>query len=94
MQLSITYTLLHDSPTTVQITPAIWIKWERRFKTKISALATGGLGYEDLAFLCFEAHRAAGNPKPATFDLFIDVLQGIDTDGVDPNPTNPEASAA
>lgn len=94
MQLNITYRLNDSDRITVDITPVVWIRWERRFKTKISLLEKQGLGYEDLAFLAFEAARAAGHKTPPTFDAFCDALAELDTDGVTENPTNPGASAA
>lgn len=93
MQLSITYRLTNGDRNTVDITPVVWIRWERRFKTKISLLDRQGLGYEDLAYLAFEAARAAGQKTPPTFDTFCDQLAELDTDGVTENPTNPGASA-
>lgn len=92
MHLNIAYKLAHGDASTVSITPAVWIRWERRFKTKIGNLEKNGLGYEDLAYLAYEAAKAVGDVKgTVTFDQFIDQLEQLDADGMDPNPTNPGA---
>lgn len=92
MHQTIGYQLEGENPSTVTITPGVWIRWERRFKTKIGALSGGNLGYEDLAYLAYEAAKIAGDIKSATFDQFVDRLVALDTDGMDGNPTNPAAS--
>jgi hypothetical protein len=37
-----------------------------------------GVGVEDLAFLCYEATRAAGTTVPGNLDLFISSLASIE----------------
>lgn len=92
MHLNITYQLTGGNASTVSITPAVWIRWERRFKTKIGNLEKNGLGYEDLAFLAYEAAKSAGEIKgTTTFDGFVDQLEQLDADGMDTNPTSPGA---
>ena len=66
-----------DGPFTV--TTNLWAvtQWERKFKTKASEMANG-IGIEDLAFLCYEATRAAGTTVPGTLDQFISSLASIE----------------
>ena len=69
------------------------VAWERRFKTKASALATA-LGLEDLAFLAYEAAKQSGVTVPAVFDDFLKRVESITVvEEHDTNPTGGEHSA-
>ena len=69
------------------------VAWERRFKTKASALATA-LGLEDLAFLAYEAAKQSGVTVPAVFDDFLKRVESITVvEEHDTNPTGGEPSA-
>lgn len=69
------------------------VAWERKFKTKASALATA-LGLEDLAFLAYEAAKQSGVTVPAVFDDYLKRIEAITVvEEHDTNPTAGEPSA-
>lgn len=90
MQLSLIVTTADGSPTSVVVTPAAWIRWERLTKSKIGNLERDGLGLEDMARLAYES--LPRDSRPGTFDAFVDSLTAIEP-GPTANPTNPEALA-
>ena len=62
------------------------IQWERKTKQKYSAVASAGLGFEDLYLLAHIALRDNGHVVP-DFDRFCKEVQNIDVNVQDPNPT-------
>lgn len=62
------------------------VAWERKFKSKVSKLAEG-IGLEDLAYLAYEASKAAGRTMPAVFDDFINKCDNIEVVDTDNRPT-------
>ena len=62
------------------------IQWERKTKQKYSAVASAGLGFEDLYLLAHIALRDNGHTVP-DFDRFCKEVQSIEVDVEDPNPT-------
>lgn len=90
MQLSLTVTTADNPPTSVVVTPAAWIRWERLTKSKIGNLERDGLGLEDMARLAYES--LPRDTRPATFDAFVDSLSAIEP-GAPERPTNPGPSA-
>ena len=62
------------------------VAWERKFKSKVSKLAEG-IGLEDLAYLAYEASKAAGLTMPAVFDDFINKCDNIEVVDTDNRPT-------
>jgi hypothetical protein len=50
----------------------LWVitQWERKYKSKITQMATG-IGAEDLAFLAYEACKVSNVVVDAAFDSFI-----------------------
>ena len=73
----------------VVTTPLVLIRWERKMKSKVSALGTGNIGLEDLAVMAYEASRVAGRTVPANFDDWLAKIQSIEPVGDDtPDPTD------
>ena len=77
MQLRLKATFNDGSTNEVTTNLMTIVSWERKFKRKASEMAQG-VGVEDLAFLCYEATRAAGTTVPSTLDLFISSLASIE----------------
>ena len=73
-----------------EVTTNLWcaVQWERKYKRKMSDLASG-IGAEDLAYLAFEASKLHGVTVPVVFDDFIKKLAAMPevVDHEDPNPT-------
>lgn len=69
-------TAADSSLQSVAVTPAAWIRWERRSKSKIGNLERDGIGLEDMAFLAYESMPKES--RPATFDAFVDSLTAIE----------------
>lgn len=70
----------------------IEVAWERRYKKKMSSLASEGLGVEDLAFLAFEYCKQQGITVPIVFDDFlksVEVDLADDQDTANPSPLAP-----
>lgn len=86
MQLSLDVTVTGRPPRPVTVTPAAWVRWERKFKTKIGNLERDGIGVEDMAYLAYESMTA--DDRPATFDSFVAELVEI-TPGAAERPTPP-----
>ena len=77
MQLTLKATFNDGNTNTVTTNLSTVVAWERKYRRKASEMAQG-VGVEDLAFLCYEATRAAGNTVPGTLDLFISSLASIE----------------
>lgn len=73
----------------VTTTPLVLIRWERKMKSKVSALGGGDIGLEDLAVMAYEASRVAGRTVPAKFDDWLETIRSIEPVGDDtPDPTD------
>lgn len=69
---------LADGPVVVTTDLFTIVQWERKFKRKMGD--GGGLGLEDLAFMCHEqAKRTDGVVVPVVFDDFLKKLLDITT---------------
>lgn len=93
MKLTLRVEFLNGQQATVETNLWVITQWERKFKSKISALASG-VGAEDLAFMAFEACRMANIETPLLFDDFIkkiDKVEVIDSDN--PKATQEEPNA-
>ena len=66
------------------------IAWERKFKSKASALAQN-IGMEDLAFMAWECAKHSGIAVPLMFDDYVKKLDSIEVVSDEPaNPTEGE----
>jgi hypothetical protein len=93
MELSIDVDL-GEGPFTVTTNLWVIVQWERKYKRKASDLANGA-GMEDIAYMAYEACRAAGVVVPAVFDDFVKRAKQITPGEVDtPVPTEPAPTAA
>lgn len=94
MDLRLTYRLDYRPEETVEVVagPFVLMLWERRYKTKVSALSESQ-GIEDLLYLAWEASRVAQKHVPATFDDFARTVVGLEIIGPDSDPTDPVPSA-
>jgi hypothetical protein len=75
----------------------LWVitQWERKYKSKITQMATG-IGAEDLAFLAYEACKVSNVVVDAAFDSFIkkvDKVEVLDTEAENPTQGEPSADA-
>lgn len=71
----------------VTTTLATIVAWERRFKRKASEMAQAA-GIEDLAYMAWEAAKAAKVVVPGSFDMFVEQLEEIDVIAEEaPRPT-------
>ena len=83
-----------DGPQIVTTNLFTVITWERKYKRRAGDLAAG-IGAEDLAFLAYEASKAAGITVPLMFDEYAKTIVSLDVLGTeDQNPTPPGATAA
>lgn len=82
MELTITVTTV-DETYQVTTTPWVIMAWERKYKTKVSKVATDGLGLEDLAYLAWEASKTSGRTVPMSFDAFAQSIKGLELGGDD-----------
>lgn len=90
MKLTLEVTPTEGEPYQVTTNLFTVVAWERKFKSKASALASA-LGLEDLAFLAFEAAKQNGVTVPAVFDDFLRRLESVTVvEQHDQNPTNGE----
>jgi len=67
----------------------LWVitQWERKYKSKITQMATG-IGAEDLAFLAYEACKVSNVVVDAAFDSFIKKVDKVEVlDSETENPT-------
>jgi hypothetical protein len=88
MQLTLKVERLNEQPYEVKTNLQVIVAWERRFKSKASALANG-VGMEDLAYMAYEASRIAGEVVPATLDAFIASIVNLEiVDGEPARPTD------
>ena len=93
MELRIRVTQESDTYEVVT-TPWVIMQWERKFKTKVSRVASDGLGLEDIAWLAWEASKAAGRTVTINFDQFAKDVRGIELVGDDEaTPTHAAPSA-
>lgn len=77
MQLTLKATFNDGNTNTVTTNLSTVVAWERKYRRKASEMAQG-VGVEDLAYLCYEATRAAGITVPGTLDQFISSLASIE----------------
>ena len=70
MKLHLRVTQHNTDPYEVTTNLVTLVAWERRFKRKASDMANG-IGVEDLAFLAWEASKAAKIVVPAEFDTLL-----------------------
>jgi hypothetical protein len=73
----------------------LWVitQWERKYKSKITQMATG-IGAEDLAFLAYEACKVSNVVVDAAFDSFIKKVDKVEVlDSETENPTHEAPSA-
>ena len=77
MQLKLKATFNDGSTNEVTTNLMTIVMWERKYKRKASEMAQG-IGVEDLAFLLYEATRAAGTTVPGSLDAFINTVASID----------------
>lgn len=83
-----------DGPQIVTTNLFTVITWERKYKRRAGDLAAG-IGAEDLAFLAYEASKAAGITVPLVFDDYAKKIVSLDVvSEEDQNPTPPGATAA
>jgi hypothetical protein len=93
MKLRYRVTRTGMEPYEVNTNLFVVVAWERKFKTKISAMRDG-FGYEDMAYQAYEASKLAGVVVPVTFDDFIRQLEDLEVvDQEQENPTHAEQSA-
>jgi hypothetical protein len=90
MQLEIKLDL-GDGPFTVRTTLYCWVLWERKTKQKIGDLAAGP-GFDDLAYLAYEACKQQKIVVPAVYDDFVKKIIDLgleDTDADRPTEAAP-----
>lgn len=90
MKLRYRITRRGQEPYEVDTNLFVVVAWERRFKTKVSAMRDG-FGYEDMAFQAYEASKLAGVVVPVAFDDFIKDLEDLTV--VDQQLENPTPGA-
>ena len=77
-----------DGPVVVETNLYITVLWERKFKRKASDLANG-VGAEDLAFMAYEAMKAAKITVPMMLDDFLKKIVTLEVvDSETENPTH------
>jgi hypothetical protein len=83
-----------NGPETVTTNLFTVITWERKYKRRAGDLAAG-IGAEDLAFLAYEASKAAGITVPLVFDEYAKKIVNLEVvSQEDQNPTQPAATTA
>jgi hypothetical protein len=93
VDLSLNVTMRTGESWTVKTDALSIVWWERMRKTKISALADGSAGAEDLYALAYCATKRSDRSIPP-FDDWLAMLDTVDPLGDDtPDPTPAEASA-
>lgn len=90
MKLRLEVTPIGGEPYQVTTNLFTVIAWERRFKSKASALANA-LGLEDLAYLAYEAAKQANLVVPVVFDDFLQQIESVTV--VEADQTNPTPGA-
>ena len=94
MDLSLKVVMRTGESYQVTTDPLSIVWWERMRKTKISALADGSAGAEDLYALAYCATKRTDRKVPPNFDDWLAMLETVDPLGDDtPDPTPAEASA-
>lgn len=93
MRLKITVETTDGVRSVAEILPVDVMKWERKYKTKISAAATGGLGMEDLAFLAHGSLLRTGHVSEASVDVWIQSVTALEPGDDTAVPTDPDRSA-
>ena len=96
MRLPITLTFDNGTTATIMAGPLAIMRWERRYKTKVSRWATDGIGAEDLLYLAWEGLRIGGAPTPASFEEWAATVYEItngETEDADPFPPAPTATS-
>lgn len=84
-----------EGPILVETNLFITVLWERKYKRKASDLAQG-VGAEDLAFMAYEAMKAAKITVPAVLDDFIRkivALEVVESEAANPTPEAPTDAA-
>jgi hypothetical protein len=72
-----------------EFTTNLWVitQWERKFKTKLSQIASG-LGGEDLGYMAYECAKIAGKTVPAMFDDYLKKVVTLEVvEDTNANPT-------
>lgn len=93
MDLSLEVRMTTGETYTVTTDPLSIVWWERMRKTKISALADGSAGAEDLFALAYCASKRTDRKVPPSFDDWLAMLDNVEPLGDDtPDPTRAEAS--
>ena len=93
MDLSLEVRMTTGETYTVTTDPLSIVWWERMRKTKISALADGSAGAEDLFALAYCASKRTDRKVPPNFDDWLAMLDNVEPLGDDtPDPTLAEAS--
>jgi hypothetical protein len=76
-----------DGPLEISTNLFTIVAWERKFKTKASAMSQG-IGIEDLAYLAQTAMIQNGISCPVVFDDFVKKLVTLEvTEQISENPT-------
>lgn len=76
-----------DGPLEISTNLFTIVAWERKFKTKASAMSQG-IGIEDLAYLAHSAMIQNGVSCPVVFDDFVKKLVTLEViDQMTENPT-------
>ncbi|MGA0397867.1 MAG: hypothetical protein ACO3O3_11955 [Ilumatobacteraceae bacterium] len=70
------------------ITTNLWaiVQWERKYKTKASAMAQAA-GMEDIAYLAYVSMQAAKMTVPSEFDKFLQKIVTMEVVSSDDRPT-------
>lgn len=87
--MKLTLNVAFADGNTAEVTTNLWCvtQWERKYKSKVSQMATG-IGAEDLAYLAYEACKIANVVVPLDFDSFIKKLDRVDViEQATENPT-------
>lgn len=93
MKLTLKVTPNDGDPYEVTTNLHTIVQMERKFKMRASDLATG-IAMEHLAFMAFEAGKAAGIPTKAVFDDFIKSIENVEVVATEAgNPTEVAHSA-
>lgn len=93
MDLSLEVRMMSGETYTVTTDPLSIVWWERMRKTKISALADGSAGAEDLFALAYCASKRTDRKVPPSFDDWLATLENVEPLGDDtPDPTHADPS--
>lgn len=78
MQLTLKVTPVEGDAYQVKTNLFVIVAWERKFRTKASALSTTGVGLEDLTFMAYESCKQNNIPVPVSFDDYVKKLSNIE----------------